>query len=78
MQVEHVSTSNHLLPRTWWNSEAARVDDLTRVKTLLDRQEKAWNAMIYYWGRQPNPGDVPPSSPPARTVGRHEVIRRFP
>lgn len=45
---------------------------------MLDQQEKAWNAMIYYWSRRPDSVNVPLPSPEARTVGEHEVIRRFP
>lgn len=78
MRAEHHTTSNHLLPRTWWNSEETRREDLSNIKNLLDRQENAWNAMLYYWKRQPGATDVPPPSPPARTVGREEVIQRFP
>ena len=78
MRVEHKSTDNTILPRSWWNSEDARMRDLTDVKNKLDRQEKAWNAMLYYWERSGSVEQVPPKSPEARQIRKDEVIKSFP
>lgn len=76
VKVEHVS-SKKLLPRMWWNSQAARGQALNEVKQLLDRQESAWNAMVGMWEQTGNPG-VPPRSPKARQIQIGEEIQRFP
>jgi hypothetical protein len=77
MKVEHVTTNKKLLPRTWWNSEAARTRDLTHIKEVLDRQETAWNAMISMWEETGDP-EVPSRSPKSRVTRAGEKVQRFP
>lgn len=54
------------------------MEDLKRVKSLLDRQEKAWNAMLHYWERSGQIQQVPPKSPEARQLQKDEIIKSFP
>lgn len=78
MKVEHRSTDSRVLPRSWWNTEDARMADLDKVRKLLDQQEFAWNGMVYYWERSANTLDVPLKSPKARQVRAEEKIQSFP
>lgn len=78
VRVERRTTSSKLLPRSWWNSEQVRMQDLTEAKVLLDQQERAWNGMVAYWHRGPWEQEAPPPSPPPRKLGPTEVIKRFP
>lgn len=70
--------SGPLLPRTWWNDEGARMQDLRRAHYLLECEERAWNAMVKMWEYRKLPGQPPPTSPPFNPTVREEKISSFP